>query len=345
MKDDDFGLILEGSPDILKKSYDEFQSIEVDWDLMEEEPADVIEKAKTIEHAVEVSAPGTFWGKEIRNLRLEPTDKEGWWLDRVDLPDSQPVKVSIKNVWTTGSEVVSNIVLRSGSTHNYIRLVEHIIALKAGMDVDNLLLRFEESGDPPLFKKGSKDLVDALRSAGRKELDQKVKYYTVKEKVSIVRADGSFLIVEPAKDGRMSLDMDCAVNFPTAIGKQRIKFPLNDKSFNLGATARTNASFSKMVLCKTVGQLFADSRNLGYNKENVLIAKKNSYWNEPGLMHKDKSLEAVWHRSILDFLAAVALIDEGRFVGHITSYKAGHFLDVEMIRLLYANDMLVEVEN
>jgi len=343
MRDDKFGFILDGNLEVLKKSYEEFIIQKVDLDMMDEEPSAPHSAPKTIEKAVEVSAPGTFWGKEIRNLKLEPTDREGWWLNRADLLDSEPVKVSIRNVWTTG-DVVSNIVLRSGSSHNYVRLVEHIIALKAGMDVDNLMLSFEASGDPPLFKKGSKDLVEALNDAGRVEAEGEVKYFTVKEKVSIVREDGSFLIIEPAEDGRMSLDLDCAVNFPTAIGKQRIKFPLNEKAFNMGAIARTNTSFSKMLFCKTIGQLFADIRNLGYNKENVLIAKKNSYWNEPGLVHEGKSLEAAWHRAILDLLAAIALIDEGRFVGKISSYKAGHFLDVEMVRLMSTNDMFVEVK-
>lgn len=342
MRDERFGFILDGSLEILQKSYEVFIKQEVDWDMMDEQPAPIHRDAKTIDHAVEVSAPGTFWGKEIRNLKLEPTEKEGWWLNRADLPESQPVKVSIRNVWTTG-DVVSNIVLRSGSSHNYVRLVEHIIALKAGMDVDNLVLNFEASGDPPLFKKGSLDLVDALNEAGRKDVDGEVKYFTVKEKVSIVREDGSFLIIEPAEDGRMSLDLDCAVDFPTAIGKQRIKFPLNENAFSIGCQARTNTSFSKMLFCKTIGQLFADIRNLGYNKENVLIAKKNSYWNEPALVHDGKCLESVWHRAILDLLAAIALIDEGRFVGKITSYKAGHFLDVEMVRLLSTNDFFVEI--
>ena len=342
MNDSQFGFIIDGNKETLTESYRKFQSQPVDWDMRDETPEELHRKAKTIKEPVQVSAPGTFWGKEIRHLTLEPTEKKGWWLNRVDLPDSQPVRVSIRNVWTTG-DVVSNIVLRSGSSHNYIRLVEHIIALKRGMDIDNLMLNFEESGDPPLFKKGSKDIVDALNGAGRVELEQEVKYVTVKEKVSIVREDGSFLIFEPADPEDLKLEMDFAVDFPTAIGKQRIKFLLNEKSFNLGAEARTNTSFSKMLFCKTIGQLFADIRNLGYNKENVLIAKKNSYWNEPGLIHNDKSLEAVWHRAVLDFLAAVALIDEGRFVGKVTSYKAGHFLDVEMVRLLSTNDMLTEI--
>ena len=109
----------------------------------------------------------------------------------------------------------------------------------------------------------------------------------------------------------------------------------------LASVARTNTSWLKVIYCKTIGLLFADVRNLGYNNNNVLIASKNKYINQPRLIYNNKSLEAVWHRSVLDLLAAIALIPDGRFVGHISSYKAGHRLDCELIRQLYLNQILV----
>ena len=337
----DFGWILDGNANQLRDAFDQFIKIPVDQDWTDREPAALLRKARTIAKPVEVSAPGTFSKKSIRTLKLEPTDKPGWWFDRVDLPDSQPIKVSARNVWTTG-EIVSNIVLRSGSSHNYVRLVEHIIALKAGMDVDNLLIRFE-SGDPPLFNEGSKELVEAINRAGRKELDQPVKYFTVRERVSIGTPHYGFLTVEPIDDGKPVLEIDCARDFGNAIGQQRIKFVLNQESFEYGALARTNASSRQKLFLQTFGKLFADTRNLGYNKQNVLIAGSRKYVNTPSHMHEGKSLEASWHRAVLDLIAALALIDEGRFVGKITDYKGGHFPDVEMVKLMYANDMLVEV--
>ena len=125
---------------------------------------------------------------------------------------------------------------------------------------------------------------------------------------------------------------------------QRIQFPLNYDHFRHGARARTNSSAGKKLYCQTVGKLFADVRNLGYTRDNVLIAGKFRYSNEPKLLHEGKSLEAVWHRAILDLLAAVALIDEGRLLGKITSYKAGHHLDCEAVKLLYRDNLVEKVE-
>ncbi len=112
----------------------------------------------------------------------------------------------------------------------------------------------------------------------------------------------------------------------------------------MASVARTNTSWAKVLYCRTIGRLFADVRNLGYTSQNVLIAGRNRYMNEPRLVHEGKALEAVWHRSVLDLLAAIALIPNGQFVGHITSYKAGHRLDCELMRQLYLNEVLVPLE-
>jgi len=338
----DFGTILSGEREWLEQAFTAFSAMPVDERCMTDEPAPVASGQQTISEPVTVQGPGTFFGKETRTLTFEPTDREGWWFDRVDHPECLPVKVSIHNVWTTG-QVVSNIVLRSGPPQNYIRLVEHIIALRMGFDIDNLMIKID-SGDPPLFNVGSMPIVEALEGVGRRSYDHPVKYYTVREKVSTVTEEGKFLIFEPPEDGRMALDIDCAIDFPSAIGKQRIQFPLNYKNFRHGAHARTNSTAAKKLYCQTIGKLFADVRNLGYTNENVLIAGKNKYVNEAQLVHDGKSLEAVWHRAVLDLLAAIALIEEGRFVGKITSYKAGHHLDCEAVKQIYQHGLLTEVQ-
>jgi UDP-3-O-acyl-N-acetylglucosamine deacetylase len=257
------------------------------------------------------------------------------------LRDVLPFAVSARNVWTTG-DVVSNIVLRAGPPHNYVRMVEHMVALKVGMGIDNLLIRIG-SGDPPLFNRGSLDLVEALESAGTQEVQRRVRFFTVKEKVTVCSPDGAFLTLAPCEPAKPALHVDAAVDFKTAIGQQRIRFPVNLKNFKYGAEARTNTTGAKMLYCMTVGKLFANIRNLGYTMENIVVAGRRRYYNVPRLVHDNKSLEAAWHRAALDLLAAIALIEEGQFVGEVISYKAGHGLDVEMIRQLYKNKLLKPV--
>lgn len=329
-----------GDSEAVKASYDAMNSQTVDWDLSATPTVPLREFQTTLANTASISGPGTFMNKAMRTITLEPTSMTGWWLDRVDLPGTLPIRVSIANVWTTG-QIVSNIVLRSGNPHNYVRMAEHIIALRMGLGIDNVMVKLD-SGDPPLFDQGSLDLVEAFDRCGRVETDQPINYVTVKEPVTVGGNYGDFVTLAPPEDmDNPRLTIDCAVNFNTAIGQQRILFPVTEELTRMASVARTNTSYGKALYCKTIGRIFADVRNLGYNKTNVSIAGKKRYINEPRLLHEGKALEAAWHRSVLDLLAAIALIHNGRFVGRIKSYKAGHRLDCELVRQLYLNQVLV----
>ncbi len=336
------GRLLAGDSSEAEQSWSLLQNLPVDEDQSSAQPAPIRQRRRTIARPMKVQGPGTFFGKETRTIELLPTEREGWWFDRVDLPESLRIQVGIHNVWTTG-QIVSNIVLRSGSPHNYVRLVEHIISLRMGLEIDDLIIKID-SGDPPLFNVGAMPLVEALEAAGQCDSGFPLHYVTVKEPVVVSAPGNKLLVFEPADPARPALDLDVAVDFPNVIGKQRIKLTVNRETFRRGAHARTNTTFQKKLYCQTLGKMFADIRNLGYTDKNVLIAGKRRYHNEPGVMHNGRSLEASWHRAILDLLAAVALIDRGHFLGRISSHKAGHAMDVEAVNLLYRNDLLTRME-
>ncbi|MFH0952860.1 MAG: UDP-3-O-acyl-N-acetylglucosamine deacetylase [Verrucomicrobiota bacterium] len=338
MPEQPFGAVLTGSVDAVRRAYERWARQPVDWDLSDGEAQPFPRKQRTLARPVTLQGPGTFFGRSTRTVTFEPTDMEGWWFERVDVRDALPFAVSARHVWTTG-DVVSNIVLRAGPPHNYVRMVEHIIAARVGLGLDNVLVKID-SGDPPLFDRGSLDLVEALESAGVREVDQPAKLVTVKETVTVGSTGGGFMTLAPCEPGKPVLEVDCAIDFKTAIGQQRIRFPVNARHFRYGAEARTNTTAAKMVYCKTIGKIFADVRNLGYTMQNISVAGRLGYYNKPRLVHDGKPLEAIWHRAVLDVLAAIALIDEGQFVGKVISYKAGHTLDVEMIRQLYKNRLL-----
>lgn len=344
MAEKPYGKVLDGSEAAIAEAYGAFLDQPVDHDVGSEPLPGVdasvsfSDKETTIGSEFSVTGPGTFFGRAQRTLRFTPTTKRGWWFNRTDLPEQMPIRVSVNNIWTTAR----NIVLCSGSPHNYMRMVEHIIALKAGMGLDNVVIHMD-SGDPPLFDRSSMDLVEAVERAGVASNGREAVYLTVKEPVCIGGTRGDFLLFLPAEPGAKYLDIDCGVDFKSAIGQQRIKFRVNGGTFRHGALARTNTTFGMMMYCRTIGKLFADTRNLGYTANNILIAGRRKYYNEPLLMHGSKSLEAVWHRATLDLLAAIALMDRARLAGRVVSCKAGHTLDVRMIQELYKSDLLTKV--
>lgn len=332
------GRILAGDEDELKRSFARFHSQQINCDRSAPGTAPVPARMTTLGQEVSVTGPGTFFGRAVRTLTFCPTTREGWWFERTDRPDQLPIRVCTSNVWTTAR----NIVLRSGSPHNYMRMVEHIIALRLGLNVDNAVVRMD-SGDPPLFDRGSLDLVDAFARAGIVEADSEARYWTVKEPVTMGGTRGSFLMLIPCESDRPRLEIDCAIDFRNAIGRQRLVTEVNEDTFRYGAEARTNTTVARMLFTKTIGKLFADVRNLGYTTHNILIAGRFGYFNKPKLMHEGKSLEAVWHRCMMDLVAALSLVEKGRFAGRVLSYKAGHTLDVMMLNRLYQNDLLAPV--
>lgn len=331
------GRILLGDPDGVRRAQECFHAQPVDFCELCEGDAGYSPYRTTLGGVRSVTGPGTFYGRAQRTLTFGPSEEHGWWIDRTDLSEQLKTRVTIRNVWTS----VRNIVLRSGNPHNYLRMVEHIIALRLGMGVDDVTIS-TNSGDPPLFERSSLDLVDAIDACGIVARDIPAHYVTVKEPVTFGGSRGDYLTFLPPENGEKKLRLDVAIDFNSIIGQQRIVFDVMPESFRRGAYARTNASHAQMLLGRSVGFLFADMRNLGYTTDNILIHGKRKFYGTPRFIQEEsgKALEPVWHRATLDLLAAIALIDTGRFVGRVVSYRAGHTLDVRAVGLLYLNHLL-----
>jgi UDP-3-O-acyl-N-acetylglucosamine deacetylase len=333
------GKIVFGSAASIDAAYRLFRGLAIDETrLAESRVSPFPDRRRTLAGEAPVAGIGTFQGSHKQTLTFAPSGKPGWWIRRMDQPEQLDTKVDIANLWTSAQ----NLVLRSGSPHNYLRMVEHIIALKNGLGVDDVLLKVN-SGDPPLFDQSSLPLIKAVEHAGIVATDAPATCVTVKEPVAFGGARGDFLLFLPPADGERNLRIDCAISWNTVIGDQRVLFDVTPETFRYASLARTNATRRQYLLAKTVGKLFASTRNLGYNERNILIHGKNGFVTEPRFPVGEKFLEPVWHRATLDLMAALALTGEHRFVGTVVSFRAGHTLDCDAIRALCRNDLLVRV--
>ena len=319
----------------VKDAYDRFRTQPIDETrLAADRSSPFPAKRRTLAGEASVAGVGTFKGSAKQTLTFAPSERKGWWIRRMDLPEQLDTKVDIANLWTSAQ----NLVLRSGSEHNYLRMVEHIVALKAGLGLDDVVLKVN-SGDPPLFDQSSLPLVKAVEHAKIVEKDEDATFVTVREPVAFGGRRGDFLLFLPAEDGERSLRIDCAISWNTVIGRQRVLFDATYDTFRYAALARTNATRRQYVLAKTVGKLFAATRNLGYNDRNILIHGRR-YFTDPRFPSGGKFLEPVWHRATLDLMAALSLMGSHRFAGTVVSYRAGHTLDCDAVRALYRNDLL-----
>jgi UDP-3-O-acyl-N-acetylglucosamine deacetylase len=335
----DIGRVIFGSEAAVKSAYERFSAQEIDECRLNSDSASAFSaKRRTLAAETTISGVGTFHGRYRQSLTFAPSERPGWWIRRMDQPEQLDTKVDIANLWTSAH----NLVLRSGSEHNYLRMVEHIIALKLGLGLDNVLLKVN-SGDPPLFDRSSLPLIELVEKAGLVDTDQDATCVTVREPVAFGGGKGDFLLFLPAEKGDRNLRIDCAISWNTVIGLQRVLFDVTPETFTYAAYARTNATHRQFILAKTVGKLFAATRNWGYNERNILIHGRKKFHTEPRFPVNGKFLEPVWHRATLDLMAALALTGEHRFAGTVVSYRAGHTLDCDAVRALYRNDLLVEV--
>lgn len=339
MPDYRIGRTVFGNPDAIKAAYERFRVQAIDETRLALDRSSPFPlKRRGLLAEAPVAGVGTFQGSAKQTITFAPSARPGWWIRRMDQPEQLDTKVDIANLWTSAQ----NLVLRSGSPHNYLRMVEHIIALKLGLGVDNVLLKVQ-SGDPPLFDQSSLPLVKAMEHAKIVETDDDATFVTVKEPVAFGGKRGDFLLFLPAENGERNLRIDCAISWNTVIGNQRVLFDATGETFRYAALARTNATHRQYILAKTVGKLFAATRNWGYNKKNILIHGPKKFYTEPRFPVGGKFLEPVWHRATLDLMAALALTGEHRFVGTVVSYRAGHTLDCDAVRALYRNDLLCQL--
>ena len=336
------GRLVAGEEYQVQKAYEAFAVQPVTETRLTDNKEPFGNQETTLEGTASAEGVGTFERRRNALLQIGPSTVPGWWIHRTDLNEQLDVKVSVRNVWTSAR----NIVLRAGSPHNYLRMVEHIVALRLGLGVDNVRLSIA-GGDPPLFDRSSLDLVEAIQKAKIIPTGRPARYVTVKEPVTIGGTRGDFLTLLPAEKGDKRLHLDVAISWNTVIGQQRIQVDLTPDTFTYGAGARTNATQTQYIFSKTIGKLFADVRNMGYTKDNILIHGKNGFVTTPRPefdLGNGNSCEPVWHRTMLDLVAAIALLDRGRFIGTVKSYRAGHTLDVRLMTLLYMLDLLEIVE-
>ena len=333
------GRTIIGSEASIRAAYEMFRNQPVDETrLAPDRACPFSAKRLTIAGEASVSGIGTFQGSAKQTLTFAPSAKKGWWIRRMDKPEQLDTQVDIANLWTSAQ----NLVLRSGSPHNYLRMVEHIIALRAGLGLDDILLKVN-SGDPPLFNDSSMPLIKAVDHAKIVESQDEATFVTVKEPVAFGGTRGDFLLFLPAEDGERNLRIDCAIRWNTVIGCQRVLFDATPETFRYAAFARTNATRKQYILAKSVGKLFASTRNWGYNDKNILIHGKNRFYTKPRFKVGEKYLEPVWHRATLDLMAALSLTGSDRFVGTVVSFRAGHTLDCDAVRALYRNDLIVKL--
>lgn len=209
-----------------------------------------------------------------------------------------------------------------------IKTVEHILAVLAGLGIDNIII--EVNGpEMPILDGSSTELVSIVLRSGISKQGKKRPYLRIMKPITMM--DGHSEVAIFPYDGRR---ITYRIHFNHhLLGEQRISVELNEESFIKEiAPART------FGFLKDVEYMMANGLAKGGSLNNAIILSDSGVMNSSGLRFKD---EFVRHK-VLDLIGDFSLIGFPIY-GHIFADKSGHSTNLKFIKKLLSSPECWEI--
>lgn len=203
-----------------------------------------------------------------------------------------------------------------------IRTVEHILAVLAGLGIDNLII--EVNGpEIPILDGSSMELTSLILKGGIAKQSKKRPYIRITNPV--VLTDGHAEIAALPHNG---IHITYRIHFNHyLLGEQNLSLELTEESFAMEiAPART------FGFLKDVEYLKANGFARGGSFDNAIILGESGILNSSGLRFKD---EFVRHK-ILDLIGDLSLSGFPIY-GHIIANKSGHTTNMKFLKKLLSH--------
>jgi len=276
----------------------------------------VLRRQRTLKQSVSCYGMGLHTGL-IVNMTLRPLPPgSGVVFQRLDLEGHPRIKATYTNI--SGTNMATS--LASGKAE--VKTVEHLLAVFAGMGIDNVLVQLD-APEVPILDGSAAPFVYLVRHAGVAEQHGLQPCLRVRKEIKVDEDDKSAAIY-PSEE----TEIYCTIKFDHhLIGEQRGSYIHSEENFcrEIGP-ARTFGFKSE------VDYLHRNGLARGGSLDNAVVVDEYRVLNEEGLRFRD---EFVRHK-VLDtlgdlFLAGFPL--KGRFVG----YRAGHHMNYQLIKELMAD--------
>ncbi|MCX7883346.1 MAG: UDP-3-O-acyl-N-acetylglucosamine deacetylase [Brevinematales bacterium] len=199
------------------------------------------------------------------------------------------------------------------------KTVEHMMGALYGLGIDNAILEFS-GPEMPIMDGSAAPFVEAFLKEGIVTQNAPKEVLRLMESLWVTKED-KFLVGVPF----YALKINYTISFPNS--------PIGTQTFQLNMTEED--AFSSIAQARTFGFLedidYYQKHGLvlggGFDNVHVYSRKENRSVN--GARYDD---EPVRHK-VLDLLGALALLPYD-IQGFLVSYKGGHALDVDFVRLL-----------
>ena len=200
-----------------------------------------------------------------------------------------------------------------------IKTVEHILAVLAGLGIDNIIIEVD-GPEIPILDGSSTELVSVILKAGIAKQGKKRPYMRITKPLTM--DDGHSEVAILPYDGRK---ITYRIHFNHhMLGEQHMGIELNEESFIKEiAPART------FGFLKDVEYMMAQGLAKGGSLNNAIILTDKGVINSSGLRFKD---EFVRHK-ILDLIGDFSLIGFPIY-GHVFANKSGHSTNLKFMKKL-----------
>ncbi len=174
----------------------------------------------TIAREVAVSGVGLHLGHDCRLIFRPAPAGAGRSFVRTDLPGSPviPAHASVA--------VLAERRTQLGEGEEAVHTVEHVLAAVAALGLDDLVIEMD-APEPPVLDGSSRGFVEALREAGRVELDAPAEELRLRRPVRV--EDGASVYEAYPSE---VLQLEVGIEFPhPLVGRQRIALDVTAESF------------------------------------------------------------------------------------------------------------------
>ena len=301
----------------------------------------------TVTKPIEINGRGIHSGLAVRMV-IKPSDKQGIYFKRVDIPDSELILARFDNVGET--KMRNTTVGKTDSAH--VQTIEHLMAALFMCGVDSAIIEIDGK-ETPILDGSAFEFYNLVK--GAVETKNKIKKIVVKNtivaharevtrqlpllvrlkiwffnKISGRRADG-FVKISP-NNGK-SLDIVATLVYPEKIiGKQSFDYSFDGTKKSIDnfvkniARARTFGKYSEWEYLKAHGM------GRGADETNVIALNDAGDGTINQLNWPD---EFVRHK-IIDAIGDMYTAG-GMVCGCLESYKGSHALNNIVLKKLFSN--------
>ena len=271
-----------------------------------------MDKQKTITKETVLSGVGLHTGNKVK-VKFKPApENSGINFIRTDIPNSPPIKATTDMLLPISRNPRRTSI---GKDNVEIHTIEHLMAVLAGLQIDNLTIELDNNEIPGIDGSG-KEFCDVLTKVGIKEQSAAKQYFLIREMLS-VEEEGAVLIVLPSRGFKISYTLD--YDHPQ-LKAQFLELTIDEKVFkeNL-VTSRT------FCLEEETNGLIKSGLGKGANYNNTLVVGQR------GVIKNELRFdnEFVRHK-VLDLIGDLYLLG-APIKGHFIAVRSGHALNLKLL--------------